>query len=153
MLAVRWVAQVGAVVAGTALAAMMLLTVADVTLRGLLGWPIRGTFELVELGLAATFFLALPLVFLRDENIVVDSIDHRAPRVVPLLRRIAGVVSAVVLALMTWRALVGARDSLVFGDVSADLALPQLVYWIPVALGLAGALVAALLRATRGREA
>jgi TRAP-type transport system small permease protein len=152
-LALRRVAEVGAVVAGTALAAMMLLTVADVTLRGLLAWPIRGTFELVELGLAATFFLALPLVFLRDENIVVDSIDYRMPRVVPLLRRIAGVVSAVVLALMTWQALIGARDSLVFGDVSADLALPQLVYWIPVVLGLAGALIAALLRATRGSEA
>jgi TRAP-type C4-dicarboxylate transport system permease small subunit len=145
-------AQAGAVAAGLALALMMLVTVADVALRGLAGSPIRGTFELVELGLAATFFFALPLSFLHDEHIVVDSVDHHAPRVVPRLRRIAAVVSAIVLGLMTWQALVGARDSVVFGDVSADLSLPQVLYWTPVVLGLTGALVAAVLRATAGRE-
>ncbi len=49
---------------------MMLLTVADVVLRGLFNAPIRGVYELVELLLAYTFFVALPAVFLRDENIV-----------------------------------------------------------------------------------
>lgn len=149
----RRVARLGAAAAGVALAAMMLLTVADVALRGLVGSPIRGTFELVELALAATFFLALPLAFWRDENIVVDTVDHRAPRLVPLLRRIAGAVSAAVLALMTWQALIGARDSLAFGDVSADLGLPQLLYWTPVVLGLAGALAAVALRGADDSEA
>ncbi|MCU0804714.1 MAG: TRAP transporter small permease [Burkholderiales bacterium] len=124
----------------------MLLTVADVLLRMFAGAPIRGTFELVELGLAATFFLALPMAFWRDENIVVDTADQRAPRLVPHLRRVAGAVSAAVLGLMTWQALAGARDSLAFGDVSADLGLPQVLYWMPVILGLAGALAAVLLR-------
>ena len=60
---------------------MMLLTVADVTLRASFNLPIRGVYELVELLLAATFFVALPAVFLRDENIVVNSIDdHGAAR-------------------------------------------------------------------------
>lgn len=149
----RRLARFGGVAAGVALAAMMLLTVADVALRGLAGSPIRGTFELVELALAATFFLALPLAFWRDENIVVDMADHRAPRLVPLLRRVAGAVSAAVLALMTWQALVGAHDSLAFGDVSADLGLPQLLYWTPVVLGLAGALAAVALRGADDSEA
>jgi TRAP-type transport system small permease protein len=151
--AARKSAQAGAVASGVALAAMMLLTVADVAMRGLAGAPIRGTFELVELALAATFFLALPLAFWRDENIVVDTADHRAPRLVPLLRRVAGAVSAAVLALMTWQALVGARDSLAFGDVSADLGLPQLLYWTPVVLGLAGAFAAVALRGADDSEA
>ena len=54
------------------LAAMMLLTVADVVLRAVANHPIRGVVELVELMLAGTFFFALPAAFLRDENIVVD---------------------------------------------------------------------------------
>jgi hypothetical protein len=54
---------------------------------------------------------------------------------------------------MTWQAIAGARDSLVFGDVSADLGLPQILYWIPVILGLAGALMAVVVRGTGDGEA
>ena len=144
--ATRRSAQAGVVASGIALAATMLLTVADVVLRSFAGSPIRGTFELVELGLAVTFFLALPLAFWRDEHIVVDTVDHRAPQLVPYLRRVAGFASAAILGVMTWQTFIGARDALAFGDVSADLGLPQLVYWGPVVLGLAGALVAVVLR-------
>ena len=48
------------VLAAVFLAAMLLITVADVTLRAVLNLPIRGGYELVELFLVATFFLALP---------------------------------------------------------------------------------------------
>ena len=54
------------------LAAMMLLTVADVVLRAAFNTPIRGVYELVELLLAYTFFIALPAVFLRDDHILVN---------------------------------------------------------------------------------
>ena len=50
----------------------------------LLNLPVRGVYELVELFLVATFFLALPCVFLRDENIVVNAMDDVAPRLVPV---------------------------------------------------------------------
>ena len=72
-----------------ALAAMMLVTVADVVLRAVANLPIRGTLEIVELLLACAFFLALPASFLRDEHIVVDIVDGVAGRWVPLLKRIA----------------------------------------------------------------
>ena len=54
----------------------MLVTVADVLLRTFFGIPVRGVLELVELGLACTIFVALPAVFLRDEHLVVDVVDH-----------------------------------------------------------------------------
>jgi len=63
-------------VAASFLAAMVLLTVADVELRTFFSYPIRGMLELIELGLACTIFIALPAVFLRDEHLVVDVIDH-----------------------------------------------------------------------------
>jgi len=131
-------------VAGVFLVAMMLLTVADVTLRAVANYPIRGTFELIELLLACTFFLALPAVFLRDEHLVVDVVDPIAPRWVPLLRRLAEVIAIPVLALMAWEGFKAARETLVFNDVTPDLEIHRLWYWTPLLTGLIGSAIAAL---------
>jgi len=112
-------------------------------LRAVSNRPIRGTLEIVELLLACTFFLALPASFLRDEHIVVDIVDGWAPRWVPWLRRVAGMLAVVVMAAMAWQGWIGARDAVAFHDVTSDLALPRLWYWIPVLAGMIGAGVAA----------
>jgi len=139
--------------ASIALAAMMLVTVADVLLRAAANLPIRGTLEIVELLLACTFFLALPASFLRDEHIVVDIVDAWAPRRVALLRRIAGVLGVVLMALMAWQGWIAARDSLAFNDVTSDLALPRIWYWVPVLAGMIGGGVAAAAMLFRGKNA
>lgn len=120
---------------------MMLLTVADVVLRALANRPIRGMLEIVELLLACAFFLALPAVFLREENIVVDVVDGVAPRWTPFLKRAAEVLAIAVLAVMAWEGWKAAKDTLVFNDVTSDLGIPRIYYWAPV---LAGMVVAAL---------
>ena len=125
---------------------MMLLTVADVVLRAATNRPIRGMFEIVELLLACTFFIALPASFLRDEHITVDVLG---PRLAPLLRRISAAVAVVVLAVLIWRGWVAARDSFVFNDVTSDLALPRYLYWAPVLAGIVGAALAAAYMALR----
>jgi len=139
--------------AGIALAAMMLVTVADVVLRAVANLPIRGTLEIVELLLACTFFLALPASFLRDEHIVVDIVDAWAPRRVALLRRIAGVLGVVLMALMAWQGWIAARDTLAFNDVTSDLALPRIWYWVPVLAGMIGGGVAAAAMLFQGKNA
>ena len=129
--------------AGLFLAAMMLLTVADVVLRAAFNLPIRGMYELVELLLACTFFLALPAVFLRDEHILVDLVDAFAPRAVSGLKRIAEVVAIVVIVVMAWEGWKAAKDTLVFNDVTSDLGISKFYYWVPVLAGLAGSGIAA----------
>jgi TRAP-type C4-dicarboxylate transport system permease small subunit len=129
--------------AGISLAAMMMVTVADVVLRAVANKPIRGTFEIVELLLACTFFFALPAAFLRDEHIVVDVVDGLAPRRVPLLKRLSLAIAVVLLAAMAWQGWISARDAVAFNDVTSDLGLPRLWYWIPVLAGMIGACVAA----------
>jgi TRAP-type C4-dicarboxylate transport system permease small subunit len=123
---------------------MMLLTVADVVLRAVANQPIRGMFEIVELLLACTFFLALPAVFLRDEHLVVDVIDPLAPRWVPLLRRSAEIIAIPVLGLMAWEGWKAAQETLVFHDVTSDLSIHRILYWIPVLFGLIGGAAAAV---------
>jgi TRAP-type C4-dicarboxylate transport system permease small subunit len=147
-----FVAKLCGWLAAVFLAAMMLLTVADVVLRAVSNTPIRGVVELVELLLACTFFLALPATFLRDENIVVDMIDTAAPRAVPLLRWAAAVLGAIVLGIMGWQGWIAAQDTLAFNDVTSDLSLPKILYWIPVLIGLFGGCAAAIVMAVPARR-
>ena len=141
--------------AAVALAAMMLLTVTDVVLRMFFRAPIQGTLELVELGLACTIFLALPAVFLRDEHLVVDVIDHFAQRpLVRLLDLASAVVSAALLALMAWQMVSLAQTTWEFGDVTSDLSIPRIYYWVPVLFGVVASAAATLvlvLRLAKGR--
>jgi TRAP-type C4-dicarboxylate transport system permease small subunit len=146
------VAKLCSWVASVFLAAMMLLTVADVLGRSFLARPIHGTYELVELLLTCTFFFALPAVFLRDGHVLVDAIDSRLPRAVPWLKRIALVVAAVMLGIIAWRCWLFARNALEFGDVTSDLSLPLILYWIPLLVGIGGAAVAALAMAVARRD-
>ena len=123
--------------AGAFALAMMLFTVADIVARSLFNRPIRGVYDLVELTLACTIFLALPAVFLRDAHIVVDIADHLVPRAVGWLQRSAAIVTAALLAVMGWQMIEPTQDTLAFGDVTADLSLPRLYYYIPVLAGVA----------------
>lgn len=132
---------------------MMLLTVADVALRALFSYPIRGQLELVELGLACTIFLALPAVFLRDEHLVVDVIDHFVGAGAKRLFDLCGAaVSLAVLAVMLWQMVPQARYMMAFGDVTSDLSIPKIWYWAPVLLGVACSILATLAFIVRWRR-
>ena len=125
----RWrhlIARVCGLLAAIFLAGMMLLTVADVTLRAAFNTPIRGVYELVELLLAGTFFVALPAVFLRDDHIVVNMFDA-APRSVPSSSASPRCSAAIVLGVMAWQGRLAAPDSFAFNDVTADLGAPPLL--------------------------
>jgi len=149
----RWrslAANLCGALAALALAGMMMLTVVDVSLRAFFNLPIRGTFELIELLLACTFFLALPAAFLRNENIVVDLVDQFVKRrTVGWLHRAGEILAIVIIAVMAWQGWKAAQDTLFFGDVTSDLELPRIWYWIPVLGGLIGAGIAAVVMAIR----
>jgi TRAP-type C4-dicarboxylate transport system permease small subunit len=138
-----FVARLCGWVSAAFLAAMLLLTVADVALRALGARPIHGTFELVELLLVCTFFFALPATFLREENIVVDMIDGWRARWVPALKRVWAAAGVALLATIAWQSWLQARDAMSFGDVTSDLSLPKILYWAPLVFGIAAGAVAA----------
>jgi TRAP-type transport system small permease protein len=149
----RWreiIATTCGVIAALFLTAMMLLTVADVTLRAAFNLPIRGVYELIELLLTGTFFVAMPAVFLRDENILVNAIDNVAPRWAPFLMRAAELLALVVLTVIAWRGIIAARDTYLFGDITPDLSLPRYWHWILLLIGTVGSALAATIMAVRG---
>jgi TRAP-type C4-dicarboxylate transport system permease small subunit len=131
--------------AALSLAAMMLVIVADVVLRATSRLPVRGQYELVELALACTIFLALPAVFLRNAHLVVDVADHfvgaRVRRVLDILGAIASLVA---LAVMLWQMVPQALYMMNFGDMTFDLQIPKTWYAAPALLGIVFSALAAL---------
>lgn len=123
----------------------MLVIVADVVLRAALRLPVRGQYELVELALGYTIFLALPAVFLRDAHLVVDVADHfvsaRVRRVLDLLGAIASLVA---LAVMLWQMVPQALYMMNFGDMTFDLQIPKTWYAAPALIGIVAAAGVAL---------
>jgi TRAP-type C4-dicarboxylate transport system permease small subunit len=151
----RWRSRISVtcgLIASVFLGGMLLLTVSDVVLRALSNRPIPGVYDLIELFLAGTFFFALPCVFLRDENILVNSIDDLAPRWVPMLKRAANLLALVMLVLMAWQGLIAARDSYEFHDVTGDLGLSRAWHWLVLLIGVIGSALAALAMALRREE-
>ena len=123
------------------LVAMMMITVADVILRALFNLPITGAYDLVQLFLVGTVFLSIPEVFLNDENIVIDFVDHIfGSTAVGLLKVIANLAALVFLAVLSWRMIQPALDSIKFGETSPDLSIPMAVHWSLMIAGIVLAL-------------
>ena len=73
--------------AGLALMAIMVLTFLDVSGRKILSHSITGSLELTELLMVVVIFGALPLVSLKGEHVVFDSLDAVLPAFVQRIQR------------------------------------------------------------------
>ena len=136
-----------------ALAAMVLIVTADVVLRLSLNELLPGSVELVQLALVITIFLGLPETFLRGEQITVDVIDRAVSPIV--LRRLAAFAlagSMLLLGVMTWRMIPPAIDTLIYGDLTSDLAIPFIWYWLPLVVGALAATLAVAVLLLRPRR-
>jgi TRAP-type transport system small permease protein len=126
MLIARWCSYASALF----LVAMMLITVVDVSARALFNRPITGAYDLVQLFLVGTVFLSIPDVFLRGENIVIDFVDHLfSGQAVRWLKLAASLAALFFLAVLAWKMIGPALDSVRFHEVSLDLSIPMWVYW------------------------
>jgi TRAP-type C4-dicarboxylate transport system permease small subunit len=125
--------------AAAALFAIMALTLVDVSGRKLISTSVPGSLELTELLMVVVIFGALPLVSLRGEHVVFDSID---PLLAARTRRVQGIVvdglCALLLAGMAWLMWTKAGQMAGYGDTTAQLKIPQspFVYAMSVLCGL-----------------
>ena len=120
---------------------LMTITFADVVARYLLNWPIRGAFEITELGLLMLIFAGLPLVSHADEHVTMDFIDRILPP--PTLRIWVRVMHAVCAALMfflTWQIWIKAGKISGYGDTTDVLriVIGPFVYFMAAMTTLTG---------------
>ena len=120
----RWFAAIG----GLVLMAMMLMTVASITRRTLLGAPIAGDFEMVEIGSAIVIACFLPWCQITGGNVLVDFFTMKAgPRTNHALEALGDLVYLVLGALLTWRMFHGASEFREYGEQSMVLRIP--IWW------------------------
>ena len=115
-------------VAAIFLVAMVAINVVDVGLRSGFNAPIFGTYEIVELFLAAVAFLAIPEAFFRGQHITIELIDQVIPPwAVEALKVMGLVLSVAFLGLLAFHMIEPAVEFVEFNEVTVDLQYP--VIW------------------------
>jgi TRAP-type transport system small permease protein len=119
-------AALAGALAALALFGIMALTLVDVLGRKVISTSVPGSLELTELLMVVVIFAGLPLVSLRGEHVVFDSLD---PLLEQAVRRAQGLavdlIVATLLAGMAWLMWDKAGQMASFGDTTAQLKIPQ----------------------------
>lgn len=129
--------------AGFAVAA--LLTIADVIGRRI-GFPIVGVVDLVQLCVLGGAWLVIPYAFAKNAHVAVDLLLQFLPAGLGrFLQILAGIAAAGLLVLMFRACFDAYSQQVLFGDRSQQLGIPIAWYWLPLLIGVALSVVAALL--------
>ena len=121
---------------------LMLITFADVVARYLLNWPIRGAFEITELGLLVLIFAGVPLVSRADEHVTMDFIDRiLPPRALAAWIRVMHALCAALMFFLTWQIWIKAGKISAYGDTTDVLriVIGPFVYFMAAMTALTGA--------------
>jgi TRAP-type C4-dicarboxylate transport system permease small subunit len=139
---------------GAILVALTGMSVASITGRALLGRPVPGDFELVQVGCGAAIAAFLPYCQLRRGNIIVDFFTARAaPRVQHTLDALGALLVALVMAALAWRTAVGMVAVRAAGEVSMIVGFPIWVGYAAIVPSLVLAVAAALVTAQQSWKA
>lgn len=140
-----------ALVGGALLVGITGLSVASVAGRSLLGRPVTGDFELVQVGCGAAIAAFLPWCQLRRGNIIVDFFTARASgRVQAALDAFGALLLALVMGVLAWRTLAGMLTVKAAGEVSMIVGFPT---WIGYAAIVPSLVLATLVGVATAVEA
>jgi TRAP-type C4-dicarboxylate transport system permease small subunit len=132
-----------ALAGGLVLLALTLLTCVSIIGRVLVPFdiglgPIRGIYDMTEIGMAAAIFAFLPWAQLKETHARVDLFQQAMPRKMDLtLDLLFNVAMAVVATVGTWRLYLGMMDKHSYGETSL---IAQIPVWQGYAAGMVGAL-------------
>jgi TRAP-type C4-dicarboxylate transport system permease small subunit len=132
-----------ALAGGALLVVITGMSVVSIVGRAVLGTPVPGDFELVQVGCGAGIAMFLPYCQLRRGNIIVDFFTVRAPaRVQAALDASGALAVAAVMALLAWRTTAGMLTVKAAGEVSMIVGFP---IWIGYAAIVPSLALAALI--------
>jgi TRAP-type C4-dicarboxylate transport system permease small subunit len=122
------VARLFAIIGGLVLTGLTLMSIYSVLMRNLIGRPIVGDFELVQIGCAIAIASFLPFTQLRGANIMVDFFTARASaRTRARLDAFGALVLGLALALLAWRTTLGGLSVYRNNETTMIMAVP--VWW------------------------
>ena len=143
----RRLATLCGALAAVALFGIMALTLVDVGGRKLISSSVPGSLEITELLMVVVIFAGLPLVSLRGEHVVFDSLDRWIPvRLRRLQQALIDALCMLALLGLAWLMWVKGGQMMSYGDISAQLKLPLGPFvWVMSVLCVVTALVHGLL--------
>ena len=130
-----------AIAGGLVLLAIVVLTCLSIAGRALVPFdlgvgPIRGIYDMTEIGMAAAIFAFLPLAQLENAHARVDLFQSFIPQAMnSVLDLLFNVAMFVVAAFGTYRLYLGMQDKLSYGETTL---IAQIPVWQGYAAGLVG---------------
>jgi TRAP-type C4-dicarboxylate transport system permease small subunit len=123
-------AKICAILAGLVMVGITLLTCASVIGRSLLGSAINGDFELFGFAAGAGIALFLPWCQVKRGNIIVDFFTTGASEAARArMDRLGALLLAAVMALMSWRSVLGGLNAWTTQSGSMMLGFPEWVVY------------------------
>jgi TRAP-type C4-dicarboxylate transport system permease small subunit len=117
------------------LAAMMLLTVADVSGRYLFNLPIEGSTEVTQQLLVSLAYFGLVWCTMKKAHIKLDLFTERIPLVAwAIIDILFYLLSVVLFSCIAWQNFIMARDSMLAGHSSWVLNIPNYPFYLLVAI-------------------
>jgi TRAP-type C4-dicarboxylate transport system permease small subunit len=149
--ALEKLAKLCAVLAGVLLTVITLMTCVSLLGRNTIGWTLVGDIELSGAAAGAAVALFLPWCQCKRGNIMVDFFTSRAsPAAQERLDRFGALMLALVMALMTWRTVVGGLSAWTSKAGSMMLGFPEWIIYTGMVPALALTTAIALTQAVRG---
>jgi TRAP-type C4-dicarboxylate transport system permease small subunit len=131
-------ARAFALAGGALLVAITGMSVASIVGRAVLGTPVPGDFELVQIGCGAGIAMFLPYCQLRRGHIIVDFFTVRAPKQAQAALDAFGALAlAAVMALLAWRTAAGMLTVKAAGEVSMIVGFPIWIGYAAIVPSLA----------------
>lgn len=147
----RAVARLLGLAAAAVLLFMMLYTTYAVASRQFFDAPVLGVVDVMELALVSFIFIAMPGVFLRNENVTVDILDNLLPPgVIRALKVIALLVALGFLSVSLYAMIPAAAEKYSSFEVTMTIGIHKFVHWTPILFGFAGSILATLWVLFRG---
>lgn len=139
---VELIARVLALAGGAVLLCIIVLTCVSIIGRALVPFdfgvgPIRGIYDMTEIGMAAAIFAFLPWAQFNEAHARVDLFQPIMPKTMDrVLDLLFNVAMLVVAAVGTWRLYLGMQDKLSFGETTL---IAQIPVWQGYGASLLGA--------------
>jgi TRAP-type C4-dicarboxylate transport system permease small subunit len=143
-----------ALLGGLVLSGVILVVAYSMAAGTLLGAPVPGDFEIVEVGVAVSVFMFLPYCQTSGANVTADIFTAGAgPRVTAALSVLASLVALGFACLLAWRMSLGLVDLRRYEEVTMIYQFPLWIAYVPIVASLGLLVVASvvtLARAVRG---
>ncbi len=134
-------------IGGLLVLGVMLLTIGDIFSRWIFAKGFIGLVDVTQFAVVGFAYLALPRVFWTDANVAIELYDDRlSPRADAALRAFALFLGLGILGLLMWYGWIQAERTQRYGDMSQNIGIPMVGFWVLILTGVAVSGLISLLR-------